>query len=86
MMKNTFFNHKIRIEIKVTATTAINNKLKYPILDGNTSIRGRFRGWGVGMSLPFLAITCCFCKLFEELQTVLFKVELIINNAPLTYV
>ena len=59
-MKNTFFNHKIRIEIKITATPAINNKLKYPILDGNTSIRGRFRGWGVGMSLPFLAITCCF--------------------------
>ena len=24
MMKNTFFNHKIRIEIKVTATTAIS--------------------------------------------------------------
>ena len=27
-----------------------------------------------------------FCGPFEELQTVLFEVELIINNAPLTYV
>ena len=27
-----------------------------------------------------------FCNRFEELQTVLFEVELIINNAPLTYV
>ena len=34
----------------------------------------------------FLAITCFFCNHFEDLQTVLFEVELIINNAPLTYV
>ena len=27
-----------------------------------------------------------FCNHFEELQTVLFEVELVINNAPLTYV
>ena len=27
-----------------------------------------------------------FCNHFEELQTVLFEVELITNNAPLTYV
>ena len=27
-----------------------------------------------------------FCSHFEELQTVLFEVELIINNAPLTYI
>ena len=27
-----------------------------------------------------------FCNQFEELETVLFEVELIINNAPLTYV
>ena len=27
-----------------------------------------------------------FCNHFEELQTVLFEVELIINNAPLIYV
>ena len=27
-----------------------------------------------------------FCNRFEELQTVLFEVELTINNAPLTYV
>ena len=28
----------------------------------------------------------CFCNHFEELQTVLLEVELIINNIPLTYV
>ena len=33
----------------------------------------------------FFTITF-FCNQFEELQTVLFEVELIINNAPLTYV
>ena len=27
-----------------------------------------------------------FCNYFEELQTVLFEIELIINNAPLAYV
>ena len=27
-----------------------------------------------------------FCNHFEELQTMLFEVELIINNAPLIYV
>ena len=35
---------------------------------------------------PFFAITCFFCNHFEELQTVLTEVKLIINNAPLTYV
>ena len=34
----------------------------------------------------FSAITCFFCKHFELLQTVLFEVEMIIINAPLTYV
>ena len=34
----------------------------------------------------FFATTCFFCDHFEELQTVLIKVKLIINNAPLTYV
>ena len=29
---------------------------------------------------------CFFCDHFEELQTALIKVKLIINNAPLTYV
>ena len=33
-----------------------------------------------------LVIICFFCNLFEELQTVLFTVKLIINNTPLTYV
>ena len=36
---------------------------------------------------PFLFFTITFfCNQFEELQTVLCEVELIINNAPLTYV
>ena len=35
---------------------------------------------------PFLESLVFFCSHFEELQTVLFEVELIINNAPLTYV
>ena len=39
------------------------------------------RGGGI-----IFAITCFFCCHFEELQTVLFEVDLIINNAPLTYV
>ena len=37
-------------------------------------------------ALLFFAITYFFCNNFEELQTELFKVELIVNNAPLTYV
>ena len=32
----------------------------------------------------FFAITCSFCNHFEELQIVLFKVKMIINNKPLT--
>ena len=32
----------------------------------------------------FFAVTYFFCNHFEELQTELFKVELIANNAPLT--
>ena len=47
-------------------------------------------GWGMGggdgWCAPFFAITYFFCNRFEELQTVLFEVELIINNASLTYV
>ena len=36
---------------------------------------------GVGGARP-----SCFCNHFEELQTVLFEVELTTNNAPVTYV
>ena len=35
--------------------------------------------------LPF-SNNLLFCSLFEELQTALIEVKLIINNAPLTYV
>ena len=37
-------------------------------------------------SLPYLLQSLVFCSHFKELQTELFEVELIINNAPLTYV
>ena len=62
---------------------------------------GRGWGGRGGCAIPrpsppyFFAITCCcflqslvvvFCNHFEELQTVLFEVEMIINNASLTYV
>ena len=35
---------------------------------------------------PYFLQSLVFCNHFEELQTMLFEVELIINNAPLTYV
>ena len=39
MLKITFCNNKIKIEIKTTITTAIKNRLKYsPISEGNTCI------------------------------------------------
>ena len=50
----------------------------------SVTFRGGFRGGRGGC--PFFVITCFFCSHFEELQTVLFEVEMIINNAPLTYV
>ena len=36
-------------------------------------------------ALPVFCNHLLFCNHFEELQTVLSEVELIINNAPLTY-
>ena len=39
--------------------------------------------WGVGVRAPYFLRSLVFCNHFEELQTMLFKVELIINNAPL---
>ena len=45
-----------------------------------TKDRGRFRG-REGHPPYFLQLLC-FCNLFEELQTELFEVKLIINNAP----
>ena len=34
---------------------------------------------------PIFCNHLCFCNYLEELETVLFEGELIINNAPLTY-
>ena len=50
-----------------------------------TEVRVREGGRGVGAHPPYFLQSLVFCKHFEELQTVLFEVELIINNAPLTY-
>ena len=48
------------------------------------NIRGGFIG-GTESAITCFAITF-FCNHFEELQTVLIEVKLIINNAPLTRV
>ena len=39
-----------------------------------------------GARHPYFSQSLVFCNHFEELQTMLFEVELIINNTPLTYV
>ena len=49
----------------------------------NNFSRGGFREGTGGDAPPFFGITCFFCSHFEESQTVLFEVELIINNAPI---
>ena len=37
MVKNTFFNYKVKIEIKTTATVALKNELKdSPMSEGNS--------------------------------------------------
>ena len=47
----------------------------------------RIQGAGAGGARPpFFAVTCLFCNHFEELQSVSFKVELVINNELLTCV
>ena len=57
-----------------------------------TSVTEADSGGGAGEAPPLflqsLVFFCCFffCSHFEELQTVSFEVELIINNAPLTYI
>ena len=52
-----------------------------------TESRGGFRGSAGGHVPPlFLQSLVFYCNYFEELQTVLLEVELIINNKPLTYI
>ena len=43
-------------------------------------------GGGAGGACPLFCKHLFFCNQFEELQTVLSEVELVINNKPLTYV
>ena len=47
---------------------------------------GGGRGGRAGGAPSFFCNHLFFCNHFEELQTVLFEIELIINNKPLTYV
>ena len=51
-------------------------------------IQRRFQGVAEGLSAPFFCNHLFFflCNHFKELQTVLFEVELIINNASLIYI
>ena len=42
--------------------------------------------WGARAPSPIYCNHLFFCNHFEELQTVLFEVELIFNNSSLTYV
>ena len=50
------------------------------------SDRGGFREWhGEPRAFSIFCNHLFFCNNFEELQTVLFEVELITNNAPSTY-
>ena len=49
--------------------------------------RDGFRGGRWRRAPPFFFDNhCCFCDHFEELQTALIEVKLIINNGPFTYV
>ena len=70
----------------VLSTTDISGS--YQVIN-RAGFRGERGGEGKGRGgcalPPFFVITCFFCNPFEELETVLFEVELIINNAPLTY-
>ena len=49
-------------------------------------VQRQIQGGARVCTLPFFCNHYFFYNHFEELQTVLFKVELIINNAPLAYV
>ena len=74
---------KIRTVSYWNLNGAFSGRLCYLFLI-NTLLRDGFRGGHGGRALLFFAITCFFCDHFEELQTVLIQVKLIINNAPLT--
>ena len=76
---------KIRTVSYWNLNGAFSGRLCYLFLI-NTLLRDGFRGGHGGRALLFFAITCFFCDHFEELQTVLIQVKLIVNNAPLTYV
>ena len=68
-------------DVKVQYHDHITRKYRVPVHQDQSG----FRGGRGGHALPlFFGITCFYCNHFEELQTVLFEVELIINNAPLT--
>ena len=61
-------------------------KMQRWIQEGGRGSGWRRRGEHAPSPPIFFAIICFFCNHFEELETVLFEVELIINNVLLTYV
>ena len=73
-------NNKV---IVIDSLCIIENNFSNDILCHQRRIYGGT--WGACTSF-FLAIICIFRNHFEEPQTVLFEVELIINNAPSIYV
>ena len=71
------FNYRWPNKI-INLTLAAYIKTFHPFIS-----RGGFRVWFGGCTPPFFN-HLFFCDHFEELQTVLIKVKIIINNAPLT--
>ena len=92
--ENFVINHTTADEIddlinsfpKSVSPHSIPNKIM-KIAKGIISSPFRGRGRGGGAPPPFFLQSLVFyCNHFEELKTVLFEVELIINNKPLTNV
>ena len=51
-----------------------------------TDTQRRIKGGAQGAAPLYFLQPFVFCNHFEKLQTILFEVELIINDAPLIYV
>ena len=87
MFINKYFTEFVKsfIELK----SSLNRKLK--IFVARKKYRWNRQQIQGGARAPHPPLHCFlqplfFCNHFEELQTVLFEVELMINNAPFTYV
>ena len=84
-LRNTLFHVEKMVDIsKLQATKKFLNVIKrLPLYLTEEDLEGSAGG---ARAPPFFAITCFICNHFEELQTVIIEVKLIINNQPLTYV